>query len=116
MVLLYILTIVYVPYQSIEAALKRPEANVLVSPTPHSNQDLVALAWGFIWRFTAVSIAFALPLKMTGYDPDEIEGLIVSSILMLAVCWVAAMWLVFSPQGKSRFQATLSEPVANNSD
>lgn len=119
-VILYLLATAYVPYQSLKSligkSMTRVEAakgfavhvgSVELHPSPVTNNDYIALTWGFIWRLTVVSVILALPFRLSGYAPDEIEQLFVSIALLLLACWLASRWLVFAPQGKCRFHTVL---------
>jgi len=84
-VILYLLATAYVPYQSLKSligrSMTRVEAakgfavhvgSVELHPSPVTNNDYVALTWGFIWRLTVVSAIIVLPFRLSGYAPDEI--------------------------------------------
>jgi hypothetical protein len=121
-VILYLLATAYVPYQSLRSligkSITRVEAakgfavhvgSVELHPSPVTNNDYIALTWGFVWRLTVVSVLLALPFQLSGYAPDDLERLLVSLVMLMLACWLASLWLVFAPHGRCRFHTVLSK-------
>ena len=50
-----------------------------------------------------------LEAGLFSYALDEIEQLLVSIVLLLLACWLASLWLVFTPYGRCRFHTVLIE-------
>jgi hypothetical protein len=121
-IILYLLIMAYAPFHTLRSLIGRPITlvdqgggfavnigSIEVYPSPVSNNDNIALTWGFVWRLAVVSASLATPFRLTGYSPDSLEQFLVSIILLLLACWLAALWLVFVPYGKSRFRIVLSQ-------
>ena len=121
-IILYLLIIAYAPFHALKSLIGKPITlvnqgggfavtigSIEVYPPPVSKNDNIALTWGFVWRLTVVSASLATPFRLTGYSPDSLEQFLVSIILLLLACWLAALWLVFVPYGKSRFRSVLSQ-------
>ena len=131
-VIFYFLITAYVPYQTLRSLIGKRETDpsrnvgtvfgdspvvmadirvgsIEIHPAPAANSDYIALTWGFVWRLTVVSVLLALPFQLSGYAPDDLERLLVSLVMLMLACWLASLWLVFTPYGKCRFQTVLIE-------
>jgi hypothetical protein len=84
--------------------VSRP-SQVRVYPSPATDADYFALAWGFVWRVTIVGALLVSPLHISDYSPSDIEHFIVALFLMPIACWLASRWLVLAPLGNCRLQS-----------
>ena len=127
LVIFYLIVTAYVPYHTLNSIVGKSiyltqgvgfaqgvgfgvrSGSVEIHPPPISNNDYIALTWGFLWRLAVVSASIAAPFRLTGYSPDSLEQLLISVILLLLACWLSARWLVFVPYGRCRFRTVLSE-------
>ena len=50
-----------------------------------------------------------LEAGLFSFAPDEVEQWFVTIVLLLLACWLASLWLVFTPYGRCRFRTVLIE-------
>lgn len=122
LIILYLLIIAYVPFHTLRSLIGKSitlvdqgagfavtVGSIEIYPPPVSDNNNIALTWGYVWRLAVVSTSLAAPFRLTGYSPDDLEQFLVSTILLLLACWLAALWLVFVPYGKLRFRSVLNK-------
>jgi hypothetical protein len=113
-VVTYLFLTAYIPYETLKALTDGQDPSnrfsIEITPPTTANSAYTGLTWGFVWRLAVVSALLAVPFQLTNYSPDELEGFLVSLMLLLVSCLGASWWLVFKPLGKYRLRTMTIDP------